>query len=81
MTFLSKPVAELAGERYFGVDLAKRETQLAVLNAAGEQIFSKRFATDRDQLLALAGELREGDTLALEVTTNSTAIARQKQKA
>jgi hypothetical protein len=35
MTFLSKPVAELAGERYFGVDLAKRETQLAVLNAAG----------------------------------------------
>jgi transposase len=76
MTFLSKQVSELAGERYFGVDLAKRETQLAVLNASGEQVFSKRFATDRDQFLLLAGELRETDTLALEVTTNSTAIAR-----
>jgi transposase len=76
MTFLSKPVAELEGERYFGVDLAKRETQLAVLNAAGEQVFAKRFDTEREQFLSLAGELREGDTLALEVTTNSTAIAR-----
>jgi transposase len=76
MTFLSKPIAELEGDRYFGVDLAKRETQLAVLNSAGEQVFLKRFATDRNQFLALARELREGDTLALEVTTNSTSIAR-----
>jgi transposase len=76
MTFLSRPVSELTGERYFGIDLAKRETQLAVLNSAGEQVFSKRFSTARDQFLSLAGELRETDTVALEVTTNSTAIAR-----
>ncbi|MGB5013813.1 MAG: IS110 family transposase [Pyrinomonadaceae bacterium] len=76
MAFLSAQAAKLEGERYFGVDLAKRETQLAVLNAAGEQVFSKRFDTSREQFLALASELREGDTLALEVTTNSTAIAR-----
>jgi transposase len=76
MAFLSAQTAKLEGERYFGVDLAKRETQLAVLNAAGEQVFSKRFDTSREQFLALASELREGDTLALEVTTNSTAIAR-----
>jgi transposase len=76
MTFLSKLVADLVGERWFGIDLAKRETQLAVLNAAGEQVFSKRFATTREQFLSLAAELRETDTVALEVTTNSTSIAR-----
>ncbi len=76
MAFLSKQVTELSDERYFGVDLAKRETQLAVLNSSGEQVFAKRFDTSREQFLALASELREGDTLALEVTTNSTAIAR-----
>lgn len=76
MTFLSKEVRQLEGARYFGIDLAKRETQLAVLDGDGVQILQKRFATDRDQFLALAGELREGDTVALEVTTNSTSIAR-----
>lgn len=64
MAFLSAQAAKLEGERYFGVDLAKRETQLAVLNAAGEQVFSKRFDTSRVQFLALASELREGDTLS-----------------
>lgn len=76
MTFLSKDVRQLEGARYFGIDLAKRETQLAVLDADGVQISQKRFATDREQFLALAGELRAGDTVALEVTTNSTSIAR-----
>ena len=76
MAFLSKTVAEQAGERWFGVDLAKRETQLAVLDRSGKQIFSKRFATTREEFLRLAAELREGDVVALEVTTNSTSIAR-----
>jgi transposase len=76
MTFLSTTVAELEGERWFGVDLAKRETQLAVLNDAGKQVFSKRHPTTREQFLSFAAELREGDTVALEVTTNSTSIAR-----
>jgi transposase len=69
-------VSELDGERYFGIDLAKRETQLAVLNAQGDEVCQKRFATTRDEFLRLAPELREGDTVALEVTTNSTSIAR-----
>lgn len=76
MTFLSKDVRQLEGARYFGIDLAKRETQLAVLDAEGVQISQKRFATTREEFVALAGELREGDTIALEVTTNSTSIAR-----
>jgi transposase len=76
MTFLTREVGQLEGARYFGVDLAKRETQLAVLDADGVQILQKRFATEREQFLALASELRIGDTVALEVTTNSTSIAR-----
>ena len=76
VTFLSKDARQLEGARYFGIDLAKRETQLAVLDADGVQISQKRFATKRDEFLSLAGELREGDTVALEVTTNSTSIAR-----
>lgn len=76
MTFLSRESLELEGPRYFGLDLAKRETQLAVLDAGGTQIQQKRFPTARDRFLALASELREGDTVALEVTTNSASIAR-----
>jgi transposase len=76
MTFLTKEAGQLEGARYFGVDLAKRETQLAVLDADGVQILQKRFATEREQFLALAAELRSTDTVALEVTTNSTSIAR-----
>lgn len=76
MTFLSKEATALEGERWFGLDLAKRETQLAVLNAGGKQVFTKRFPSKREQFLALAAELREGDTVALEVTTNSNSIAR-----
>jgi transposase len=76
MTFLSKEVAGLSGERWFGLDLAKRETQAAVLDSAGKQVFTKRFPTTREQFLALAAELRETDSVALEVTTNSTSIAR-----
>ena len=76
MTFLSKQVAELEGERWFGLDLAKRETQLSTLDRTGSQIFTNRFPTTREQFLALAAELRETDTVALEVTTNSNSIAR-----
>jgi transposase len=76
MTFLSTAVRQLEGERYFGLDLAKRETQLAVLDSSGGQVGQKRFASTRNEFISLAAELREGDTVALEVTTNAIAIAR-----
>jgi len=76
MTFLSTVVRQLDGERYFGLDLAKRETQLAVLDASGSEKQQKRFATSRNEFLAFSAELRKGDTVALEVTTNAIAIAR-----
>jgi len=43
------------------------------LDDKGTEIAQKRFATTRENLLALAAELREDDTLALEVTTNAIA--------
>lgn len=76
MAFLSTTVSGLEGERYFGLDLAKRETQLSVLDSAGCEVQQKRFATSRSEFLSLAAELHDGDTVALEVTTNSTSIAR-----
>lgn len=74
--FLPKAAIELAGHRWFGLDLAKRVSQLAVLDDKGVEVAQKRFATTRENLLALAAELKEDDTLALEVTTNAIAIAR-----
>lgn len=74
--FLPAPARDLTGIRWFGLDLAKRESQLAVLDEKGQLIAQKRFTTTRENLLALAAELRPVDTLALEVTTNATAIAR-----
>ena len=71
MTLLSREAVKLEGDRYFGLDLAKRETQLSVLDSAGIEIQQKRFSTSREKFLALAADLREGDTVALEVTTNS----------
>ena len=76
MAFFSKETRQLAGVRYFGIDLAKRETQVAVLDADGRQVEQKRFATTRESFLSMAAELRCGDVAALEVTTNSTSIAR-----
>lgn len=74
--FLPAPVLSLTGIRWFGLDLAKRESQLAVLDEKGQLIAQKRFATTRENLLAFASELHPEDTIALEVTTNATAIAR-----
>ena len=74
--FLPKAVSVLSGVRWFGLDLAKRESQLAVLDEKGLLIAQKRFATTRENILSLAAELTEHDTIALEVTTNAISIAR-----
>lgn len=79
MAFLPKQAASLRGIRYFGIDLAKRESQLAVVNSAGKCVINLRFLTTRENFLAIAAELREGDVVALEVTTNAASIARLLQ--
>jgi transposase len=76
MAFFSKETRKLTGARFFGIDLAKRESQVSVLDADGIQVETKRFATTRENFIAMAAQLRGGDVAALEVTTNSTSIAR-----
>lgn len=66
--------------RFIGIDLAKRESQLATLNAEGVQVATMRLATTRANIAALCGELTEFDTVALEVTTNSNAVTRLLQR-
>ena len=80
MPFLPSRLPEDQAPRWIGLDLAKRETQLAVLGADGEQIASVRLATTRENFLALSAELTRFDTVALEVTTNSNAVTRLLQR-
>lgn len=74
--FLPKAGREINGKRYLGIDLAKKESQLAVLDKLGNQVCQKRFATTRENILLLANELTEEDLVALEVTTNAISISR-----
>lgn len=76
MTFLPNAAQQLAGVRFLGIDLAKKDSQLSVLDDKGSEVLTLRFPTTRDNILALAAELRPSDTVAMEVTTNATAIAR-----
>jgi transposase len=76
MTFLPPRSPDDLSPRYLGLDLAKRESQLAVLQADGQLIASRRFSTSRDNITQLASELTVQDVVAFEVTTNSYPIAR-----
>jgi len=80
MSFLPRRPNGDQARRWIGLDLAKRETQMAVLDSDGEQVSTVRFATTRQNFLDLAEELSSFDTIALEVTTNSNAIVRLLQK-
>ena len=51
MSFFSKTTRATMGPRYFGIDLAKRESQVAVLDPDGGQVETKRFATTRENFL------------------------------
>jgi transposase len=62
--------------RYIGLDLGKRETQVAVVGSDGHQIHSRRLATTRENITQLASELTAYDRVAMEVTTNAFSIAR-----
>lgn len=63
-------------QRFFGIDLAKRESHLAVLAADGTKLDDRRFAMTRERLSQIASGLTPDDTVAFEMTTNSFAVAR-----
>ncbi len=59
---------------FLGLDLAKKDSQLAVLDANGNQLSNKRFRSTRENFLDLANSLRDSDTIALEVSTSANAV-------
>lgn len=68
-------------QRFFGIDLAKRESQLCVMDADGRVLEERRFPTTANELERIASQLTARDTVTFEMTTNSFAIARLfKQK-
>ena len=63
-------------QRFFGIDLGKRESQLCLLDSRGEVIGKKRFVSSVPSFQAIAAEASENDTIAFEMTTNAFALAR-----
>ncbi|MCV4614418.1 transposase, partial [Escherichia coli] len=61
---------------FFGIDLAKRESQLCVMDAEGNILEERPFPTTVKELEQIAAELTTRDTVTFEMTTNSFAIAR-----
>jgi transposase len=59
---------------FYGLDLAKKDSQLAVLTSDGEQLTNFRFASTKENFLLLAKNLRPNDTIALEVSTSANAV-------
>ncbi len=59
---------------YYGLDLAKKDSQLAVLDPDGKQLQNCRFSSTKENFLSIANHLRETDTIALEVSTSANAV-------
>lgn len=68
-------------QRFFGIDLAKRESQLCIKDASGNILEQRRFASAVAQFEGIASQLTRSDTVAFEMTTNAFAIARLFKKA
>ncbi len=58
---------------FFGLDLGKKQSQPAVLTETGEELANFAFPSAREDFRALAGHLRETDSIALEVSTSANA--------
>lgn len=56
---------------FYGLDLGKRESQLALLSSDAKQLVNCRFRTTRENLVRAATHLRPTDTIALEVSTSA----------
>ena len=59
---------------FFGLDLAKKTSQLAVLGTDGTELANFPFPSSRGNFLDLARTLRPGDEIALEVSTPANAV-------
>ncbi len=58
---------------FFGLDLGKKQSQLAVITETGAELANFAFPSVRENFRALAGHLRETNSIALEVSTSANA--------
>lgn len=59
---------------YYGLDLAKKHSQLAILDPNGQELSNFRFDTSRENFRKLAAHLRETDEIAFEVCTSANGV-------
>jgi len=59
---------------FLGLDLGKKQSQLAVLTAAGEELANFAFPSSRENFGLLAGHLRGNDKIAVEVSTSANGV-------
>jgi transposase len=71
---MNLPDFQLHDKLFYGLDLAKKDSQLAVLSSEGKVLANFRFRSTRTNFLELAGRLRPADTIALEVSTSANAV-------
>jgi transposase len=73
-TSFNLPIFNHYDNLFYGLDLAKKDSQLAVLTTDGEQLTNFRFSSTKENFLLLAKNLRKSDTIALEVSTSANAV-------
>lgn len=71
---MNLPNSWTGGNLFYGLDLAKKDSQLAVLSSDGRQLSNFRFASTRENFLELAKHLQATDTISLEVSTSANAV-------
>lgn len=71
---MNLPNIEQYDKLFCGLDLAKKTSQLAILDSTGNELANFAFASSRENFLELAGQLRATDELALEVCTNANGV-------
>jgi transposase len=73
-TALKLPNFSAFDKLFYGLDLAKKDSQLAILAPNGDELANLRFPSTKDNFLKLAKSLRQTDTVALEVSTSANAV-------
>lgn len=59
---------------FYGLDLAKKQSQLAVIASDGTELANFQFLSTRDNFIRLARAMRPEDKIALEVSTPANAV-------
>ena len=59
---------------FYGLDLAKKTSQLAILDASGNELANFAFASSRENFIELAKHLRPNDEIVFEVSTSANGV-------